>query len=119
MAALWHEVRHTMPSQMIPKLWRHAANKIRAEFSNKRVRRGILTRGQNTGLIVVRNPSSRDGSMEDFERYSNDTPAVLQISQEIAAVLQNTSRKIEISTILGAMSTRSSCHHLYASTSAG
>ena len=46
--------------------------------------------------------------MEDFERYCNDTPAVLQISQEIAAVLQNMSRNIEIRTILDVMNTVSS-----------
>ena len=108
MASLWNEVRHTKQSQMTPQLWSKAGKKIHAEFSDTRVCRGILMRRQSAGLIVVRNPSSRDGAMEDFERYCNDAPAILKIAQEIAVVLTPPPRQIEIGTILHAMTRASS-----------
>jgi len=57
--------------------------------------------------IKTMNPSSRDETMEDFERYCNDAPAVLKVAKEIATVLipgcsrtRYASCEVEISTIL-------------------
>ena len=88
---------------MTSQLWRKAGEKIHAEFSDIRVFRGILRRGQSAGLIVVRNPNSRDGAMEDFDRYCNDARAVLKVAQEIALVLSPPPTQIEIGTILDAV----------------
>ncbi len=111
MASLWNEVRHTKPTQMTPQLWSKTGKKIRAEFSDTRACNGILMHGQSAGLIVVRNPSSRDGAMEDFGRYCKDAPAVLKIAQEIAAVLTPPPKQIEIGTILRAMARSGATEH--------
>eukprot|EP00927_Polykrikos_kofoidii_P047136 TRINITY_DN41219_c0_g1_i1.p1 TRINITY_DN41219_c0_g1~~TRINITY_DN41219_c0_g1_i1.p1 ORF type:complete len:318 (-),score=24.73 TRINITY_DN41219_c0_g1_i1:101-1054(-) len=108
MASLWQEMRHTKPSQMTPELWSNGGKKIEAEFSNMRVQRGILMRGESAGLNVLVNPSSQDGAMEDFERYCNDAPAVVKAAQEIAKVVTPPPRQIEISMILHAMTRASS-----------
>lgn len=103
MSSLWREVKLETPSQMTKTLWTNAGKKITSEFSNLRIRGNILLYRQRTGLMILRNPSSRDGAMEDFARYCSDTPAILKVSQEIAKALTPLPRQVELGTILGAM----------------
>ena len=103
MNALWEAVKDIQPADMTIKTWRDVAETIDKKLGDTRVHEGILTRGVGGGVAMARNPSSRDGSLEDLHRYCADAPAVMRVACEVAAVLTPWPAVIEIGTILDAM----------------
>ena len=106
MLYLWHGVKDIDPDKMRRQDWMRCGDDIHRLYQPLHAKNGILLNVSSIiGLAVVRNPSSRDGAMEDYGRYSLDTPAVASVAHKVAAVLTPLPKRVEAGAILEAIAT--------------
>jgi hypothetical protein len=89
---------------MAMKDWKRCGTDIQQRYRLLRVKDGILLKtASKIGLSTVRNPSSRDGAMEDYGRYCRNTKAVAEAARKVASALTPLPSRVDIGTILDAI----------------